>query len=116
MIINNTVSEVRGSLKNSRRMEINISSNAIKQRLVNMYIDPHRAMIRELCSNCVDIHTQVGNFNPYIIKKPTVIDPVFILRDFGSGLNEEDIHKYLNSLYSTTKDETNEQRGGFGLT
>lgn len=115
MIINNQVKEVTTNLNNSQKMVINVSSQAIRQRLVNMYSKPHSAIVRELCSNCVDIHIKTNNYNPYIIKKPSALDPVLIFRDFGSGLSPEDIHKYLNSLYSTTKSNTNKEVGGFGL-
>ena len=99
MIINNVVKELTSTFENSQKMVINVSSNAIRQRLVNMYTDPHSAIVRELCSNCVDIHTRTGNNDPYLIKRPSAIDPTLIFRDFSSYGSERSFICYNNSKF-----------------
>lgn len=115
MIINSTNdTKVKTSLV-TERMTINVSSSSINLILDNMYTKPHSSMVRELACNSVDSHNQAKNPNPYYIKPPTVFDPVFSLRDFGTGLDSEEVSLYLNTLYKTSKDDTNDQIGGFGL-
>lgn len=105
-----TTSKVAGS-----KMTINVTGSSFGFILENLYTNPHKAIVRELVCNAVDAHQAVGNTNPYYIQAPSKFDPTFILRDFGPGLNGEEIDRYLNTLYESSKGETNDQIGGFGL-
>lgn len=105
-----TTSKVKGS-----KMSININGSSFGFILENLYTNPHKAIVRELVCNAIDAHQSVGNTSPYFIQVPSKFDTTFILRDFGCGLNEEEIEKYLNTLYESSKGGTNDQIGGFGL-
>lgn len=105
-----TTSKVKGS-----KMTINVTGSSFGFILENLYTNPHKAIVRELVCNAVDAHQSVGNTNPYYIQAPSKFDPTFILRDFGPGLNGQEIDQYLNTLYESSKGSTNDQIGGFGL-
>lgn len=105
-----TTSKVKGS-----KMTINVTGSSFGFILENLYTNPHKAIVRELVCNAVDAHQAVGNTNPYYLQVPSKFDPTFVLRDFGPGLDEEEINKYLNTLYESSKGATNDQIGGFGL-
>lgn len=106
-----TTSKVKGS-----KMTINVTGSSFGFILENLYTNPHRAIVRELVCNAIDAHQSVGNTNPYYIQVPSKFDTTFVLRDFGPGLDAEEIDKYLNTLYESSKGKTNDQIGGFGLT
>ena len=84
--------------------------------LNNLYSMPERAVIRELSTNALDAHVKAGNLDkPYIIQLPTKFNPTLIIRDYGTGLDEKEINLYLNTLFSSDKNNSNDLVGGFGL-
>ncbi len=115
MIINETSLDVASNVT-GERMTLSVNSTSINVILGNLYQDPHRAMVRELCSNAYDAHVSAQNLEqPYVVQIPTVSNPVFGLRDYGPGLDFEGVNQYLNQLYSTTKKTDSNQLGGFGI-
>lgn len=82
----------------------------------SIYSNKIRAMVRELCTNAYDIHktTGIGN-TPFEVAVPTEDSPMFVVRDFGTGLSEEQIFKIYTVYFESTKDGDNEAHGGYGL-
>lgn len=113
------VSENNGTVTSSKNkgqaMTMNVTGNSFKFMLDNLYTQPHRAVVRELSSNAWDSHVSAKNLIPFHIQVPSKFNPIFKIRDYGTGLDKEEINKYLNCLYSSNKDSTNDQIGGFGL-
>lgn len=66
--------------------------------------------IRELSTNAWDASR--GNFEVHL---PTSLNPVFRVRDFGTGMSADDMKNVYSRLYSSTKRSTNDQVGGWGL-
>lgn len=97
------------------KMSVNLNGTSFKFILDNLYTHPHRAIVRELSCNAVDAHVLADNYEPFHIQVPNKFNSVFIIRDFGTGLDDNEIEQYLNTLYSSSKIESNEQIGGFGL-
>lgn len=116
MIINTEVNKTTTSsnMKGSA-MTVNITGTSFNFILDNLYTQPHRAIVRELSCNAWDAHVQAKNESPFHIQVPSKFSQTFIIRDFGVGLNPEEIDKYLNTLYQSSKGESNDQIGGFGL-
>lgn len=56
-----------------------------------------RAIIREISCNAIDGHIVAGNMDRFDVQLPTVLDPRFIVRDYGTGLSdyigERSIHR-----------------------
>lgn len=66
--------------------------------------------IRELSTNAWDASR--GNFEVHL---PTGLNPVFRVRDYGPGMSAEDMKNVYARLYASTKRDTNNQVGGWGL-
>ncbi len=82
----------------------------------SIYSNKIRAMVRELCTNAYDIHKTSGIGNtPFEVAVPTEGSPMFVVRDFGTGLSEEQIFKIYTVYFESTKDGDNEAHGGYGL-
>jgi len=81
-----------------------------------LYSDKIGSMVRETYSNVVDSHKQAGKGDaPGWIKLPTPIDPTFVVRDEGVGLDHEGVVNIAGDYGSSTKRADNDSIGGFGL-
>ena len=82
----------------------------------SLYSDKAGAIIREYCTNAYDAHIQSGiPQTPIKIGCPTVMNCLLTIRDFGSGLSEEQIFNIYASYGESTKRNTNDQVGMMGL-
>lgn len=82
---------------------------------VNLYRNPVRAVIREYYTNAVDAHDEAGVTRPVDVHLPTFFEPYFSVRDYGNGLSLEEVPNIFCSFFTSTKRESNSQRGCFGL-
>ena len=119
MIINSGVTEtakVIGGVDTSNSMRMNLTAQSYSLILENLYKDPLGAVLRELTTNAVEAHQMAGTTDKKVaIQLPTMLDTDLIIRDFGTGLTDDEIEKYLNCLFSSSKGEDNDAMGGFGL-
>ena len=83
----------------------------IASLLRNNYSNPLLATIREIIANALDVTKD----KKVDIQLPTQIEPHFIVRDFGCGLSEEDMLGLYTKYGKSTKRESNESIGGFGI-
>lgn len=77
-----------------------------------IYSDKPKASVTEPICNAVDEHRKHNIDRPvevYLLAKEIVI------RDFGKGLSEEDVCNIFFQYFESTKDETNDAIGGFGI-
>lgn len=82
--------------------------------LIN-YTNPIGAVVREYACNALDIHQQVGQTRPFLVIAPSEAEPMFRVRDFGTGMTEEQVKTLYCSFLRSTKDDSNDLVGGFGL-
>lgn len=80
-----------------------------------MYSNPIQVLVQEYVSNAIDIHNEQGQKKKFEITLPTITNPIFMVRDFGSGLSEEQMENVYTQYGVSTKDKDNTQQGGFGL-
>lgn len=83
--------------------------------LTNLYKDPELAVIREYYTNALDAHVEAGVNKAVLITLPSWDDPVYKVQDFGCGMSREDITNIYAQYGASTKRNTNDQVGAFGL-
>lgn len=115
MKLHNTNEIMLGSNKTSTKFTIATSAKAFKVLSQNLYTNQIRAIIRELSCNAADAHTLLGHFNPFDVTLPSIIDPRFIIRDYGPGLSDDDVTHMYTTYFESTKSDSNDFIGALGL-
>lgn len=92
----------------------------IASLLRNNYSNPLLATIREIAANALDVTKSVKLTLLNVVKKveiqlPTQLEPNFIVRDYGCGLSEEDMLGLYTKYGKSTKRDSNNSIGGFGI-
>ena len=95
--------------------KIKSSAKAFSILSSSLYSNPIQAIIRELSCNARDSHIAAGNPEPFEINIPTVIDPVFRIKDRGLGLSHEEVMNLYMTYFESTKTESNDFVGALGL-
>jgi len=81
-----------------------------------VYSNKERAVIRELACNAHDSHVMAGTTDvPFDVHLPTQLEPWFSLRDYGTGLPDDDIANIYGAIGVSTKRDSNEVIGCFGI-
>lgn len=115
MIIQGENDQVIGNAGETKAFTIAASAKAFKVLSSNIYKNKIRAVVRELVCNAVDAHVINSNSAPYEIQGPNLLDPRFIVRDFGPGLSDEDMIELYTTYFASTKANRNDQIGALGL-
>ncbi len=87
----------------------------IMQVLTDLYSDPEMAVIREYSTNALDAHIEAGETRPIEVTLPTALHPFFSVRDYGEGLNADDIREIYSRYGTSTKRQSNSVVGMLGL-
>lgn len=82
-----------------------------------LYSNPIGSIVREITSNCFDSHIEAGIDDPVIIRKGYDAEEGHYIefQDFGVGMSPETMNTIYVNYFSSTKRETNDQIGAFGL-
>ena len=81
-----------------------------------MYPNPIKSSTQEIMCNARDAHREVGKPEvPIVVKMPTTFDRTFSVRDYGIGIGPERMSNVFIKYGMSTKRESNDQTGGFGL-
>lgn len=118
MKINTSETNVLGSagLQGTTAFRINASAQAFNILSKNLYSDPIRAVLREIGCNGMDGHVALGQPDLAIeVKLPNRLDSQFYIRDFGIGLTKEEVEGLYTTYFQSTKSESNDYTGAFGL-
>lgn len=117
MIISLDNNEVEMSgIDNVNNFTISMTPEAFQVLSSTMYSDSVSAILRELGTNAVDSVVQAGTPNvPFTIKLPDYLDPTFYIRDYGVGLTPEEVRTIYTSYFTSTKTNSNNAIGCFGL-
>ena len=101
-------------------MELSADSTAIIFQMFskNIYSNAIGSVVREITSNCFDSHVEAKTDFPVVIRKNVdkltgELSISFI--DFGVGMSPERITKIYRKYFKSTKRDSNDQIGCFGL-
>ena len=94
---------------------IKASAEAFRAISDRLYTDKPMAVIREICCNAIDAHKSSGNENPYEVHLPTYEEPYLSIKDYGTGLSEEDVRGLYSTVFESTKRNSNETVGYYGV-
>lgn len=115
MIYNRDESEVT-TLGEIEKHSVSIDAKNINHIVTilssNLYSYPMISFLRETVSNAVDSHVEAGVNEPIIITRTK--DDISI-RDFGTGISPERFETIYLNIGSSTKRESNEYIGSFGI-
>lgn len=107
--------EIQGQLEQGS-FGIKQSPKAFQILSSGLYSNKPMAIVRELSANAADAHVLNGNQKvPFEIKLPNRLDNQFYIKDFGPGLNHEQVMRLYTTYFDSTKSESNDFIGGLGL-
>ena len=118
MIINNAPKNeaVLSNVGEIGEFRIRNSAKAFNILSSGLYANKIRAIIRELSCNAVDSHTAAGKSDtPFDIHLPTQLEPWFSIRDYGTGLSNDQVTNIYTTYFESTKTESNDFIGALGL-
>ena len=111
----NVTMETNNNLE-SKQFVIATNAKAFETLTSALYKNVPSSIVRELISNAYDGHIRAGNLEKEIeVHAPTLMEPTFEVRDFGCSMDEETMMNIYTSFFSSTKNDSNEEVGGFGL-
>lgn len=117
MILNNApqAEAVLSNVGEIGEFRIRNSAKAFNILSSGLYANKIKAIIRELSCNAIDSHTAAGTNQPFEVHLPTTLEPWFSIRDFGTGLNHEQVTNIYTTYFESTKTESNAFIGALGL-
>tara|TARA_B100001094_G_scaffold57552_2_gene53078 strand:- start:1768 stop:4086 length:2319 start_codon:yes stop_codon:yes gene_type:complete len=83
--------------------------------LRNNYSNTQLAVIREISANALDANIEANSKRRIEVTLPTSMNNVFAVRDFGGGLSQEDVFGLYSKYGKSTKRESNNYIGAFGI-
>lgn len=98
--------------------EITLSANAKAFKIIfgQIYPDITKAIVRELFTNAWDSQKNAGTLDtPIDIHLPTDWEPYFSVRDYGTGMTPAVIDDVYSKVFESTKDQSDDEAGMFGM-
>ena len=81
-----------------------------------LYSNKELCVLHELSSNASDAHTMVGKSDlPIKVTLPGTLDPNLRVRDYGPGLSNDDVIRFLTTYGESDKQDSNDFIGGLGI-
>ncbi len=107
--------ETSGGLE-SNSFAIKTSPQAFQLLSSGLYTNKIQAVLRELGCNAVDAHQSAGcPERPIEVKLPNALDKQFYVKDYGTGLSHDKIMRLYTTYFDSTKQDSDDFIGGFGV-
>jgi len=100
------------------KIDMSIDQSAlhfIMSVLTDLYSDPEMAIIREYSTNAFDAHIEDAVSRPIEVTTPSPLSPYFRVRDYGLGLDDDDIREVYSLYGASTKRGSDDVVGMLGL-
>lgn len=94
---------------------ISINESMFQMLTSNVYNDTTLAVMREWSTNACDACLAADKEVKYDVHIPTVEEPTFFVRDYGTGLKPEDIIGLFSNLGASTKRNSDKYNGTLGI-
>lgn len=105
-----------GGVVSSGQFRIRNSAKAFSILSSGLYANKPLAIVRELSCNAYDSHVAAGKKDvPFDLHLPTVWEPFFAVRDYGTGLNHDQVINIYTTYFESTKTQSNDFIGALGL-
>lgn len=107
---------VRSGVVAENTASIEMNAQMFEMLSSRIYTDPILAVVRELSCNAYDSHVDAGRKDvPFEIHLPNKLEPWFSVRDYGVGLTDEDVRNLYMTYGRSTKRNSNDVIGAFGI-
>lgn len=81
-----------------------------------LYSNPISSIVREITSNAVDATVEAGKIDPVVVELQKDISGYYLkIQDFGVGISEERIENTYKKLFESTKRQSNDYIGAYGI-
>lgn len=87
----------------------------IFQSLIAIYSDQKMAILREYPANGRDSHIKAGQTRPVEVILPSHLNRNIVIKDFGVGMNAEEMDYYYAGVGASSKRDSDDYIGNFGL-
>ena len=108
-----------GDSQESIAMSLDLDSSQFLMQILskNLYSDPIGSVVRELTSNALDSSRRIKTDKPVIVslKTDSSYNYEFSVEDFGTGLSDDDVRNIISKYGKSTKRDTNEELGIWGI-
>jgi hypothetical protein len=127
MKFNANVATIQGNAIFEETVKMSVQNESmpfIIKSLTDMYSNPTLALSREYLSNAYDAciakmgtQSSFGTVldTPIEVTLPSALNPNFVIRDYGIGMNREVLSTVFPQYGASTKRGNNNEIGGFGL-
>lgn len=110
----NNVKETHGDIQTTG-FSIEVNESMFQMLTSNVYNDTTLAVMREWSTNACDACIAAGKEVKFDVHLPTLENPTFFVRDYGTGLPPEDIVGLFSNLGASTKRNSNAYNGTLGI-
>lgn len=118
MIITNQGETVEGTITALQTEGFKIANTAHMMEILSkrLYTNPELAVCRELVCNAIDAHRAVNSTRKVEVTLPDWSnDYRFIVKDYGTGMDEEDVMTLYTTYGASTKQSSNDFIGCLGI-
>lgn len=113
--LNNQNVKSSGSSK-KMKLSDNATTTVFKMFTKSVYSNPIGSFIREVTSNCYDSHAEAKVNDPVVVKLHQENDDWYIsFIDVGVGMSPDRVENVYSVYFESTKRNTNNEHGGFGI-
>lgn len=110
----NNVQSVQGDITTTG-FSIEVNESMFQMLTSNVYNDTKLAVMREWSTNACDACLAAGVEVKFDVHLPTLEEPKFFVRDYGTGLAPEDIVGLFSNLGASTKRNSDMYNGTLGI-
>jgi hypothetical protein len=113
----NTAAEVETQgVSDQSQFSIKMNAKAFRVLSDTLYQNKIGSIVREICCNAMDSHIAANKRDvPFAIHLPDRFEPWFSVIDYGVGMSRDGVRKIYTTYFESTKDESNDMVGAFGL-